>query len=326
MHALRFDRFGPPSVLQLIDLPTPSHAADEAIVEIRAAGINPSDVKNVAGKMSQTKPPRIPGRDFAGVVTDGPPAWRGAPVWGTGGELGFTRDGTHAEAVVVPVASLRRKPEGLTFAEAAAVGTPFITAQLALSRASLHGGDVVLVAGAAGAVGSAAVQIAAWRGATVVGLVQHEEQAAQARAAGACEIVVSSQGEAADLVDTIIRALGGRGVDLALDTTGLLLDTAVRTLARGGRVVAIAAPADGKATFTLTDLYRRDGQILGVNSLSRTSVDLAALLDELAPGFESHALRAPQLTERPLTEGAAAYESRAGKVVLVPGAEHAHEQ
>ncbi|HEY2747506.1 MAG TPA: zinc-binding alcohol dehydrogenase family protein, partial [Polyangia bacterium] len=281
MRALRFERFGPPSVLQLAEVPTPSRSTDEALVEIRAAAINPSDVKNVAGKMSQTKLPRTPGRDFAGVVVDGPRQWRGVAVWGTGGELGFTRDGTHAEAVVVPVAALRRKPESLTFSEAAAVGTPFTTAQLGLTRASLGERDLVLVLGAVGAVGSAAVQIAAWRGATVFGLVKHDAEVAQARSFGAREVVVSGAG---DVVEAIAKTLGGRGVDVAFDTTGSLLDAAVRTLARNGRVVAISAPSDGNATFALRELYRRDGQILGVNTLWLTAVDAAAILEELTPG------------------------------------------
>jgi NADPH2:quinone reductase len=75
-----------------------------------AASINPSDVKNVAGAMSQTTLPRVPGRDFAGVVEAGPSEWIVAEVWGTGGDTGFTRDGTRADLIAVPVASPRRKP------------------------------------------------------------------------------------------------------------------------------------------------------------------------------------------------------------------------
>jgi NADPH:quinone reductase-like Zn-dependent oxidoreductase len=88
MRAIRFETFGDPSVLKLADAPTP--AADErtALVRVTAASINPSDVKNVAGAMKQTTLPRIPGRDFAGVVDKGPAAWIGAEVWGTGGDTG----------------------------------------------------------------------------------------------------------------------------------------------------------------------------------------------------------------------------------------------
>ena len=82
-----------------------------ALLRVMAASINPSDVKNVAGAMRQTTLPRIPGRDFAGVVEAGPPGWIGTEGWGTGGDIGFTRDGTHAELIAVPVAGLRRKPK-----------------------------------------------------------------------------------------------------------------------------------------------------------------------------------------------------------------------
>ena len=297
---------------------TPSPAAGDALVAVRAAGVNPSDVKNVEGRMAQTRPPRTPGRDFAGVVDAGPPEWRGAAVWGSGGDLGFTRDGTHAEAIVVPVAALARKPERLSFAEAAAVGTPFVTAYLGLARASVAAGDTVLVIGAAGSVGSAAVQLARWRGADVVGLVRTEEQRATVRALGATRVVVHRDGDARSAIDAAAALAGDRGIDIAFDTTGVALDTAVHLLAHGGRVVAIAAPPDGKTTFNLRELYRRDAQLIGVDTLQLTSADAAKILDELAPGFDAGALQPPRVRERPLADAVAAYENRAGKTVLVP--------
>lgn len=303
MRALRFDRFGPPSVLKVEELPAPVPSADEALVEVRAAGINPSDVKNVEGRMPQTKPPRTPGRDFAGVVVDGPVEWRGAEVWGTGGDLGFTRDGTHAEAVTIPIAALRRKPSALSFEEAAAVGTPFLTAHLGLTRAGLKHGDGVLVTGATGAVGSAAVQLARWAGARVIARVRNEDEARIAQSLGAHEVVVSP-------VDVT-------PVQIAFDTTGELLDESVHTLAHGGCVVAISAPADGRTSFDLRALYRRDGRIVGIDSLRLSSVEAADVLDALAPGFESGALKVPAVTVWPLDEAARAYAAK-GKPVLVP--------
>ncbi len=110
MRAIRFETFGNPSVLKVAEVPTPTVDEKAALVRVLAASINPSDVKNVAGAMRQTTLPRISGRDFAGVVDAGPAEWIGAEVWGTGGDVGFTRDGTHAELLAVPTASLRRKP------------------------------------------------------------------------------------------------------------------------------------------------------------------------------------------------------------------------
>jgi hypothetical protein len=121
MRAIRFKAFGDPSVLELAEVAAPTVGETMALVRVMAASINPSDVKNVAGAMKQTTLPRIPGRDFAGVVEAGPADWIGAAVWGTGGDTGFTRDGTHAEMIAVPVASLRRKPKILSFDQAASV-------------------------------------------------------------------------------------------------------------------------------------------------------------------------------------------------------------
>ena len=97
MRAIQFEGFGDHSVLKAVEVPAPMANETVAVVRVMAASINPSDVKNVAGAMRQTTLPRIPGRDFAGVVEAGPADWIGAEVWGTGGDTGFTRDGTHAE-------------------------------------------------------------------------------------------------------------------------------------------------------------------------------------------------------------------------------------
>src|SRR5262252_651861 len=151
MRAIRFEAFGDPSVLAL-------------------ASINPSDVKNVAGAMKQTTLPRIPGRDFAGVVEAGPEEWIGAQVWGTGGDMRFTRDGSHAEFIVVPAASLRRKPDTLSFDQAASVAVNYVAAWCGIEAAGLTAEETVLLIGAGGGVGSAAAQIARRLGASVIGV------------------------------------------------------------------------------------------------------------------------------------------------------------
>jgi NADPH:quinone reductase len=87
MRAIRVEAFGDPSVLEAVEVPTPIGDEKTAVVRVMAASINPSDVKNVAGAMRQTTPPRIPARDFAGVVEVGPSEWIGAEVWGTGGAI-----------------------------------------------------------------------------------------------------------------------------------------------------------------------------------------------------------------------------------------------
>src|SRR4051812_12778255 len=99
MKSLRFEEYGPPSVLSIRDLPVPELLAGECLVELSAAAINPSDVKILAGALNASLP-RTPGRDYAGVVVAGD-RWKGKEVWGTGAGFGITRDGAHAQYVVV---------------------------------------------------------------------------------------------------------------------------------------------------------------------------------------------------------------------------------
>src|ERR1700761_8623315 len=160
MKAASFTRFGGPDVLTVADLPDPVPGPDEARIRVEAASINPSDVKNVAGAMSQTTLPRVPGRDFAGLVEVGPSEWISAEVWGTGGDTGFTRDGTHAELIAAPVASLRRMPKTLSFDEAASIGVNYVAAWCGVEAAGLKPKETLLLIGAGGSVGSAAAQIA----------------------------------------------------------------------------------------------------------------------------------------------------------------------
>src|ERR1700677_794653 len=108
MHALCFEAYGPPSVLSLRELPAPQPGPGDALVELHASAINPSDVKNVAGVFGASLP-RIPGRDYAGVVGAGD-GWVGKEVWGSGAGFGVTRDGPHAQFVVVNLDSLSEKP------------------------------------------------------------------------------------------------------------------------------------------------------------------------------------------------------------------------
>src|ERR1700751_1802608 len=118
MRVIQFSQFGDTPQLQLVQRRDMNASESNAIVRVIAAALNPSDVKNVAGKMHQTTLPRVPGRDFSGVVVDGPAEWIGQEVWGTGGDVGFTRDGSHAEFIAVPRSSLVRKPESLTHEQA----------------------------------------------------------------------------------------------------------------------------------------------------------------------------------------------------------------
>ena len=161
MRAIVVRQFGDPKLLKVQEIPTPQPGDGEALVEVKAAGVNPSDVKNIQGVMHGTTLPRIPGRDFAGVVVRGPAQTIGHEVWGTGGDIGFTRDGSHAQYILLPSAALTPKPANLSMEAAGSAGLIFVTAWSALmTAADVSHTETVLVIGASGGVGSAAVQIA----------------------------------------------------------------------------------------------------------------------------------------------------------------------
>jgi NADPH:quinone reductase-like Zn-dependent oxidoreductase len=168
MKALRFEKYGPPSVLSIQQLQVPDLEPGEALVELHASAINPSDVKNVAGVFKASLP-RIPGRDFAGVVVVGD-GWKGKEVWGSGAGFGVSHDGTHAQYVVVSSNGISEKPARLSMEEASAVGVPYLAAWSGLvDAANIQAGETVLITGALGAVGRAATQIAHWKRAKVIG-------------------------------------------------------------------------------------------------------------------------------------------------------------
>jgi NADPH:quinone reductase-like Zn-dependent oxidoreductase len=321
MKALRFNQHGDPGVLITGDLPAPSHSGDEAVVQVFAASINPSDVKNVEGRMSQTTLPRTPGRDYSGVVIEGPAAWLGAEVWGSGGDVGFTRDGTHAEQLVVPVASLRRKPANLTHEEASAIGVNFIAAWCGVVEAAqLRAGETIVIIGLGG-VGGAAAQIAKRIGAKVVGV---------ARGASATNPYVDAMvdSQAADAADVVkrIRAATNGGAAVVFDTVGgSMFETAVHMLRVGGRLVEISATDRREVTFNLADFYHNESRLIGVDTLKRDLVASAELLEALRPGFEDGSYIAPVIAQTfALDDAPAAYRAVAagtqGRVVLTPQA------
>src|SRR5271155_5038585 len=161
MRALRFSQTGSLDYLGVAEVPVPVPAGSELLIKVEAAAVNPSDPKNVLGKMHETTLPRTPGRDFAGEVAQGPAEWVGRKVFGSGGDLGFGRDGSHAEFVAVPQEAAVTMPQGLTFGQAAGIGLPYLTASAAIVHsAQLQAGETILVLGTNGSVGSAAARLA----------------------------------------------------------------------------------------------------------------------------------------------------------------------
>src|SRR3954453_4299490 len=130
MTALSFARYGPPTVLSIIEREVPVPRTGEVLIEVRASGINPSDVRNVEG-VFHTELPRTPGRDYAGIVAAGE-APIGQQVWGSGPSFGIRHEGAHAQFALIAAEWLSAKPACLSMEEAASVGVPFITAWSAL--------------------------------------------------------------------------------------------------------------------------------------------------------------------------------------------------
>src|SRR5579859_7539581 len=319
MKAIQFKTFGNPEVLDYVDLPTPQADADSAVVQVKAASVNPSDVKNVSGHFEHTVLPRTPGRDFSGVVVDGPPAWLGAEVWGTGGDIGFTRDGTHAEFIKIPLTALSRKPATLSHAQASAIGVSFVVAWLGtVEYAHLQAGETIAVIGAGGGVGGAVVQIAKARGARVIAVDRH---------------LLCAETPAGRLVDDYIpfdenvavrlKALtGDAGADVVYDTVGgVAFKTALSLAKRRGRVLEISATGKRRVEFDLIDFYHNETQLLGVDSAKLVVAESAPLMTALVEGFESGKLQGPAIAQEfPLERAREAYESVAagtrGRVVI----------
>lgn len=306
----------------LVDMALPQAPAGHAVVEVSAAGINPSDVKAAMGMMPYAIWPRTPGRDYAGRVIAGPGEWIGQEVWGTGGDLGITRDGTHARYLLLPVAALVRRPAHIPAASAAMAGVPFVTAYEGLRRAGLSGaGQTVVVFGSNGKVGQAAIQLASRAGASVIGVERGGESYVGHAASGVTVIDGSSGG----IAERVMELTGQKGADIAYNTVGSpYFAAALESLKVGGRQIVISTP-DRNVPFDIQAFYRRDLQLIGVDSLKLDATRCAAVFRELLPGFEDGSLQSFAVSQGalvPLAQARDAYikvlEGAQDRPVLAP--------
>ncbi len=300
MKVWSFDRYGPPSALQLHERDLPQPGPGEVLVKVAATAINPSDVKNVSGHFKASTP-RVPGRDYAGIVVAGD-GRHGEEVWGSGPGFGVARDGAHAEYLLMPSAWVSRKPAQLSMQQAAAIGVPYLTAWSALVTAGdIQPGETVLVTGVSGAVGRAATQIAHWKQARVIGASRSMDNPS-----GADAIIDTTR---QDLSAEVKALTDGKGADLALDAVGgELFEHCLHALRRGGRQIAISSNPQ-VVSFNLVDFYHGVKRLIGVDSMGLNGPDIAALMDLLRAGFEEGALQPPAVQTWSFDQAIDAYEA-----------------
>lgn len=298
MKALRFSAFADKlqnlSVERLPDLPV--HPG-EAKIKIVAACVNPSDVKNVQGHIPATTLPRTPGRDFAGIVIDGPENLLNTQVWGSGGDIGFTRDGSHAEFLVIPAEAVSPKPRNLSFEQASCVGVNFLTAYQGLFRcANLKQGETLLVTGAQGGVGSAVMQLGQTHDAKLIAVDRKPLQPGQFDGLDLIGYVDTSVSNLKEAVDEISKGLG---VNVVFDCVGgELFEPVLSTLRELGRQVAITSVGTTRVSFDLVNFYHRRLTLFGVDSRALTVTDGASLLSSLTPLFEAGLLKPSPIAKR----------------------------
>jgi NADPH2:quinone reductase len=282
-------------VFELAHTKQPKASPKQAVISVRSAAVNPSDVKAALGLMPHAAWPRVPGRDYAGVVVDGPTHWIGREVWGSGGDLGITRDGSHAAWLSVPVQSLRAKPRTLTLDEAGTVGVPFVTAYEGFRRSGMpKRGQIVLVLGANGKVGQAAVQLAVQAGARVIAVQRKAGRLPGWTPEGVDMLDASSQAIAAR-----VRVLtGGHGVDIVFNTVGSpYFQAANDAMAKGATQIFIATQ-ERAVPFDIFAFYRGTHTYVGVDSLALDCTEAAVHLEQLGQGFEAGTLRPFEVASR----------------------------
>jgi NADPH2:quinone reductase len=295
------------------------------LVRVRAAGVNPVDVYMHTGTYARKPPlPYTPGADGAGeveAVGGGVTEFKtGDRVYIAGVGNTAAGAGTYAEYALCIPSQLHRLPARVSFAQGAALGVPYCTAYRALfQRTVARAGETVLVHGATGGVGIAAVELAHTRGLTVIGSGGTDRGLATAREHGA-DVLVNHR--APNYTDDIMRATGGRGVDLIIEMAAHInLDRDLSLLAKGGRVVVVGNR--GRIEINPRDAMGRDAAILGMTLFNATERDLAEIHAGIIAGLSNGTLNPVIGREMPLADAARAHQvvmepGALGKLVLIP--------
>ncbi|MBI4249818.1 MAG: NADPH:quinone reductase [Elusimicrobia bacterium] len=319
MKAIRVHQYGGPEVMRLEEMPVPEPGAGEVLVRVRAAGVNPVDVYRRSGGSGYNPPlPFTPGTDAAGVVeAAGEKAWAaaGTKVYASG-----ALTGTYAEMALCKASDVHPLPEGLTYSQGAAVGIPYGTAYRALfQRARVSAGEVLLVHGASGGVGTAALQLAQAAGLRVSGTAGTERGILLAQEQGA-ERVFNHRSDGYE--KGIMDWTGGRGVDVILEMlANVNLDRDLALLAPRGRVVVIGSR--GAVSIDPRQAMALDSSILGVSLRNAAAQEETAIHAALAAGFRNGTLKPVIGREMPLSQASQAHQAvmepgAYGKIVLLP--------
>jgi len=325
MKAIRVHEFGGPEKLQLEEIADVAARPGEIVVRVRAAGVNPVDAYIHTGTYARKPPlPYTPGQDGAGEVESvgaGVTEFKAADrvyIAGVGNTVAGA--GTYAERAIAIPAQLHHLPARATFAQGAALGVPYCTAYAALfQRAQTKPGETVLVHGATGGVGIAAVELAHARGIRVIGTGGTDAGIAAAREHGA-DLVVNHRSPS--YTDEIMRATNGRGVDVVVEMAAHVnLDRDLSLLAKHGRVVVVGNR--GRTEIDARQAMGRNAAILGMTLFNATESDLAEIHAALIAGLTNGTLSPLIGREMPLADAARAHTAvmepgALGKTVLVP--------
>jgi len=320
MKAIRVHQFGNPEVMKMEEVPDPRPGPGEVVVKVQAVGVNPVDTYIRSG-LYAIKPqlPYIPGRDGAGVIESiGKDVSRfkvGDRVYIAG-----SLSGSYAEKALCRESQVHPLPEKVSFEEGAGVGVPYGAAYRGLfQRAKALPGEVVLIHGASGGVGIAAVQLARASGMYVIGTGGTEKGRRLVIEEGAHHVFDHND---PGHMEKILRLTGGKGVDVILEMlANLNLDNDLKILAEGGRVVIIGSR--GTIEIDPRDAMRRDASILGMVLMNTPEKEMYSIHSALVAGLENGTLR-PVIGKRlPLAEAPRSHheimETNAyGKIVLIP--------
>ena len=324
MKAIRVHKTGGPEVLQLDEIPEPTPGEGQVLVRVHAVGVNPVDTYIRAGAYARVPTlPYVPGTDGAGVVKAVGAGVRAVAVGDRvyiAGTAGETSTGAYAEMALCNVSQVKPLPAAISFAQGAAVNVPYATAYRGLfHKARIVAGETVLVHGASGGVGIAAVQLARAMGLTVVGTAGSERGRKLVREQGAHHVLDHT---AADYMTELGRVTDGRGPDVIIENlANVNLARDLEAVARYGRIVVIGnrGPIEINARLAMT----KDAVIYGLSLFNATPHELASIHAGLVAGLSNGTLRPVVGKELPLKEAAAAHtlvleRGAYGKIVLLP--------